>query len=61
MSGIKIGPGYKLTPDGRIIKDERAIEAKLDVSTRLKRRHSKRQRPARKGEAQTKFAAGTGE
>lgn len=44
MTGIKLGSNYKLTEDGRIVKDERAIERKLDVSTRLKRRGSKKQR-----------------
>jgi len=42
---------YKLTPDGKLERDVKAEEAKLDVSTRLKRRGSKKIRPARKGEA----------
>ncbi len=33
--------GYKLVA-GRLVKDEAAIEAKLDVSTRIKRRSSKK-------------------
>jgi hypothetical protein len=33
-------PGYRLTKDGKIEKDVAAQEAKLDVSTRLKRRNS---------------------
>ncbi len=37
---IKLGSGYRLTKDGKIEKDVAAQEAKLDVSTRLKRRHS---------------------
>lgn len=38
-----LGPEYKLI-DGRIVKDEAAVEAKLDVSTRIKRRTSKKVR-----------------
>lgn len=38
---IKLGKDYKIV-NGKIIKDERAIEARLDVSTRLKRRSSKK-------------------
>ena len=39
----KLGPGYTIK-DGKVIKNERAIEARLDVSTRLKRRASKKVR-----------------
>jgi len=39
----------KITPDGRVVHDEKAAEAKLDVSTRLKRRNSKKIKPVRKG------------
>lgn len=42
MKGIKIGAGYKLDKDGRIIKDHKAADAKLDLCTRLKKRGSKR-------------------
>jgi hypothetical protein len=42
---------HKITPDGKVERDTKAEEAKLDVSTRLKRRNSKKTRPARKGEA----------
>ena len=41
MKGVAI-PGFKLTKDGKVEKDERAIEAKLDVSARISRRKSKR-------------------
>lgn len=41
MKGIPL-PGYKLGKDGKVEKDTAAQEAKLDVSTRLKRRNSKK-------------------
>lgn len=41
MKGIKI-PGFKLSKDGKIVEDIAAKEAKLDVSTRIKRRSSKK-------------------
>lgn len=44
-------PGFKIDANGRVIKDEKAAEAKLDVSTRLKRRNSKKVRVARKGQS----------
>lgn len=39
--------GYRIDKAGKIVKDVR----RLDVSTRLKQKASKRVRPARKGEA----------
>ncbi len=42
----KLGPGYKVV-GGKVVKDERAVEARLDVSTRLKRRRSKKVRPVK--------------
>jgi len=41
----------KITPDGRVEHDEKAAEAKLDISTRLKRRGSKKVRPVKRGES----------
>jgi hypothetical protein len=41
MKGVAI-PGFKLTKDGKVEKDERAIEARLDVSARISRRKSKK-------------------
>lgn len=52
MSPIKL-PGYKLTADGKVAKDEKAAEAKLDLCTRLRRKHSTKikvsRNPAPKG------------
>jgi hypothetical protein len=45
----RIGPGFKVTKDGKIVKDKRAVEAKLDLCTRLKRRSSERVRVAKRG------------
>lgn len=42
MKGIKLGHGFKLTKDGKIAEDTAAREAKLDVSTRIKRRSSRK-------------------
>jgi hypothetical protein len=42
VKGVAV-PGFKLK-DGKIVKDEAAIEAKLDVSTRIQRRSSKKVR-----------------
>jgi hypothetical protein len=39
-----LGDNFKLTVDGKIVKDEAATEAKLNVSTRIKRRTSKKVR-----------------
>ena len=39
---IKLPSTFKLTKDGKIQKDLKAIEAKLDVSTRLQRKKSKK-------------------
>lgn len=41
---IRIGKDYKLDKDGKIVKDEGAILAKLDVSKRRQRKISKRVR-----------------
>jgi len=38
MKGIKISGPYKITPDGRVVHDEKVAEAKLDVSARAARR-----------------------
>jgi hypothetical protein len=46
VKGIKI-PGFKLTKDGKIAEDTAAKEAKLDVSTRIKRRSSKKVKVSR--------------
>jgi hypothetical protein len=42
-TGIRLGDNFKIS-GGKVVKDEKAIEAKLDVSTRLKRRKSTRVR-----------------
>ena len=43
MRQIKLPKGtYKLTEDNKVLKDLKAIEAKLDISTRLKRKNSKK-------------------
>lgn len=42
----RLGKGFKLKGN-KIVKDEAAIEAKLDVSTRIKRRTSKKVRPVK--------------
>jgi hypothetical protein len=41
-------PGYKIV-GGKVVKDEAAAVAKLDLSTRLKRKNSKRVRVKPKG------------
>lgn len=53
MSGINLGKDYKITEEGKVVKNECAIEARLDVSTRLKRRNSKKQtyKPAGRGKS----------
>lgn len=38
--------GFRVDKNGRVVRDER----RLDVSTRLKQRSSKRIRPARRGQ-----------
>lgn len=43
-------PNFKLE-NGKIVFDEKKAEGKLDLSTRLKRKASKRVRVARKGAA----------
>jgi hypothetical protein len=45
---ISIGAGFRLTPDGKIVADESAKLAKLDVSKRLNRKKSKRVRVVKK-------------
>jgi hypothetical protein len=49
LKGTKLGPGFKLDKEGRIIKDYASSEAKLDVCTRLKRRGSKRIKAVKPG------------
>jgi hypothetical protein len=45
-SGRKVKiPGYRLTKEGKLVKDQ----ARLDVSTRLKQRSSRKVRVAKKG------------
>jgi hypothetical protein len=44
----KLGPGYILK-GGKIVKDEKAAEAKLDLCTRLKKRNSKKVRAVKRG------------
>jgi hypothetical protein len=39
--------GYRLSKDGKLVRNER----RLDVSARLRQRSSKRIRPAKRGEA----------
>ena len=41
---------YKLTPDGKLERDVKAEEAKLDVSRRLKRRGSKKVKVVKRGQ-----------
>lgn len=45
---IKLDKAYKITAEGKLRKDLKAIEAKLDVSTRLKRKKSKKIRVKKK-------------
>jgi hypothetical protein len=45
-TGIKV-PGYKIDKLGKVVKDLAASEARLDVSTRLQRRKSKKVRPVK--------------
>jgi hypothetical protein len=42
-------PGYKVAADGKVEKDHRAAEAKLDVSARIARRKSQKVRVVVKG------------
>lgn len=49
VKGIKI-PGFKLDKSGKVVRDHAASEAKLDVSTRLKRRNSTKVRPVKRGQ-----------
>ncbi len=46
MTGIKVKlpKTFKLTKDNKVEFDHKAAEAKLDVSTRLKRKNSKKVR-----------------
>lgn len=44
------GP-FKLV-DGKVVRDDKARLAKLDLCARLRERKSKRVRPAKKGEVQ---------
>ena len=46
----KLEKGYKIVGN-KVVKDEAAAEAKLDVSTRQKRRYSKRTRVTTKAKA----------
>ncbi len=48
MKGIRI-PGFKVDKSGKVFRDRAAAEAKLDVSTRLKRRNSKAVKVVRRG------------
>jgi hypothetical protein len=41
MKGVSI-PGYRISKDGKVEADHAAREAKLDLCTRLKRKHSKK-------------------
>jgi hypothetical protein len=45
--GFSLGAGFKLSPDGKIVADSAASDAKLDLCTRLKRRSSKKIRVKR--------------
>lgn len=47
MKGIKIDGPFKLQ-DGKLVRDEKAEEARLPVSARIARRSSKRVRVARR-------------
>jgi hypothetical protein len=49
MKGIKL-PGFKIV-SGKVVKDHAAAEAKLDLSTRLKRKNSKKVRVGKRGQA----------
>ncbi len=48
MRQIKLPKTFKISKDGKVEKDLKAIEAKLDVSTRLKRRNSKKVKVGKK-------------
>jgi hypothetical protein len=43
MKGVAI-PGFKLSKDGKVEPDHAAREAKLDLCTKLKRKHSRKVR-----------------
>ncbi len=47
---IKLGKDFKVV-NGKVVRDIAAQEARLDVSTRLKRRGSKKVRPVKRGSA----------
>jgi hypothetical protein len=42
QTGTKLGDNFRLTVDGKVIRDEKAIAAKQDVSTRIQKRRSRR-------------------
>ena len=44
----RLGNSYKIVA-GKVVKDEAAAEAKLDLSTRLKRKNSRKIKVKRKG------------
>jgi hypothetical protein len=49
MKGVSI-PGFRISKDGKKVEaDHAAREAKLDVSTKIKRRSSKRVRVVKRG------------
>lgn len=48
MKGTKI-PGFKLSKDGKVEPDHAAREAKLDVSTRIAKRASKKVKVVKRG------------
>ncbi len=41
MKGFRLGDIFKIK-EGKVVKDEKAAERKVDVSTRIKRKTSKR-------------------
>lgn len=51
IMSIRLGHGFKVTKDGKVVRDQRAIEAKLNVSTRLKRRSSRKVRTVKRGQS----------
>jgi len=48
MRKIKLPKSFKITKDGKVEKDHKAIEASLDLCTRLKRKDSKKVRVGKK-------------
>lgn len=46
---IRLGPGFKIDKQGKVVRDHAASDAKLSVSQRLQKRKSKKVRVVKKG------------